>query len=124
MASCSGISADGGRCRAIAGTGSEQRPAHDPARREARRRAASKAAKAKGRANGAGEIQSLKEQLAELYSDVREDRIPPKTAAVAAQVQNVRLRALALERDIREQEELAERIGELERVAEERGWAV
>ena len=124
MASCSGIRADGGRCRGIAGTGSEWCPAHDPARREARKRAASKAAKAKGRANGAGEIQSLKEQLAELYADAREDRIPAKTAAVAAQIQNVRLRALALERDIHQQEELAERIEELERVAEERGWAV
>ena len=124
MASCSGIRADGGRCRGIAGTGSEWCPAHDPARHEARKRAASKAAKAKGRANGAGEIHSLKEQLADLYSAVREEQIPPKTAAVAAQIQNVRLRALALERDIREQEELTERIGELERVAEERGWAV
>jgi hypothetical protein len=42
--------------------------------------------------------------------------------AAVAGLLNIVLRALVLEQDIREQEELAERIEDLEKSAESRGW--
>ena len=96
MASCSGIRADGGRCRGIAGSGSDWCPAHDPARREARKRAASKAARSKVRANGGG-IDGLKRQAREVFEEVRRGEVDPKVGGVLVQALNAQARILELE---------------------------
>lgn len=118
MARCAANKSDGTPCERIVGASQKYCYAHDPYHRDARSRAASKAARSKPNR----ELTALKERLFTLYEDVREGRIEPKTGAVANQILNTRLRVIALERDIREQEELAERIEALEKSAESRGW--
>ena len=65
MRECSGIKANGERCRGIAKAGSDYCPAHDPARTQARREAASKAARAKGPVGEIVEIKACIRELAE-----------------------------------------------------------
>jgi hypothetical protein len=115
MAVCSAIKGNGERCRGIAATGSDYCPAHEPARAEERKRAASKAA----RARHDPEIRELKELLKDLYAAVLEGRVDRAAAAVANQIANTRLRALEVERRIRDQEELEGQMGEIEAMLEE-----
>jgi hypothetical protein len=119
MAGCGGFKADGSPCGRIVGASQTYCYAHDPARAGARRRNASKAARSKP----SRELAELKGRLSALYKDVREGRLDPKVGAVVNQILNTSVRVVTLERDLREQEELAARMGELERIAEERGWA-
>ncbi|MDP9457086.1 MAG: hypothetical protein M3Q60_15210 [Actinomycetota bacterium] len=119
MAGCDGFKPDGSPCGRIVGASQRYCYAHDPARAGARRRNASKAARSKP----SRELATLKGRLSDLYADVREGRLDPKVGAVVNQILNTSVRVVNLERDLREQEELAARIEELERVAEERGWA-
>ena len=118
MASCSGIKADGGRCRAIAIGGSDYCHAHHPDRAGQRRRAASKGGKRGGRGRGSGELGDIKRRLSDLADDVLAGEVEKGVAAVASQVLNVYLRALSVELRVREQQELEERLEELERLLE------
>jgi hypothetical protein len=115
MRGCSAIKENGERCRGIAATGSDYCPAHDPARAEERRRAASKAAKIRHDP----EIREIKGLLKDLYAAVLEGRVERPAAAVANQIANTQLRALEVERRMREQDELEGRLDELETVLEE-----
>src|ERR671932_1703319 len=116
MAKCAANKPDGTPCERIVRASQKYCYAHDPLHQQARSRAARKAARSKPNR----ELSALKEQLFTLYEDVREGRIEPKVGAVVNQVLNTRLRAVALERDIREQEELAERIEALEQKSAEK----
>jgi hypothetical protein len=111
MRNCTAIKANGQRCRGIATSGSDWCPAHDPARAEERSRAASKAAKSLARTP---EITRIKSSLKDLYEDVLEGRVDRSAAAVANQVCNTLLRAIEVERRVREQDELEIRLDELE----------
>src|SRR4051794_14107587 len=89
---------------------------HRPDLAEERRRIASKGGRTGGRGRGvssAGELQEIKNLLKELTDRVTfvegSEYLPANRAAVAAQLINTRLRALELERKIREQEEIIER---------------
>jgi hypothetical protein len=94
---------------------------HDPARAEERRRAASRAGKSKP----SRELAGIKGLLAELTGRVlgKEGKEPLETgrAAVANQLINTRLRAVELERKLKETEEFEERLEALERAAEGNG---
>ena len=114
LSRCSAIKANGERCRGIAVAQSDYCPAHDPTRAEERRRAASKAAKSRSNPG----IREIKQLLKELYSDVLAGRVEPKAAAVAGQIANTQLRAIELERRVREQDELENRLDELEELLE------
>jgi len=95
--------------------GNDYCPAHDPNRQEARRRAASKAGKSKpGR-----ELADIKDLCQDLADRVLRGELETGRAAVANQLTNTRLRALEVERKIRETEEPEERIERLERDAQE-----
>ena len=110
MDRCSGSKPDGSPCERIVGASQTYCHAHDPSRSEQRRRAASKAAKSKPNQEVAGIKQSLKD----LAEDVLEARVGRADAAVVSQIYNVLLRTLEAERKIREQEELMERLEDLE----------
>lgn len=88
--------------------------AHDPANREKRRRMASRAARSKP----SRELSEIKRQLQDLTSRVlKEEGVDPLAtapAAVANQLINTRLRAIELERKVREQDDVLERIAALE----------
>jgi hypothetical protein len=89
---------------------------HDPARADERKRNASRA----GKSRPNRELSDIKTVLYKLTCRVLSSDIPPGPASVANQLTNTRLRAIDLERRIRDQEELEARIGELERDAEQR----
>jgi hypothetical protein len=67
------------------------------------------------RAKPTREISDLKDQLSRLAEDVTTGKVVPKIRAVVNQIINTRLRALEMERSIRETDELASEIDELKR---------
>jgi hypothetical protein len=115
MPRCSGTKRDGGQCTTIVPSPLTHCYQHDPDRAEERRLNASKAA----RARHDPEIREIKRLLKDLYAGVLEGRVERAAAAVANQVANTRLRAIEVERRMREADELEERLDELEGVLEE-----
>jgi hypothetical protein len=110
MAQCAGTKRDGSQCMASVEPGHAYCWWHDPANAQARKQAASRGGK--GKANR--EVPALKKQLEDLVADVLEGRVERGTAAVANQLLNTKLRAIELERKIREQDEVLERLETLE----------
>ncbi len=116
MASCSGIKADGGRCRAQAITGGEWCFNHHPGYEEQRRRRASRGGKRGGRGRPMAELSELKGQLAALYAGVLAGTIEPKVGAVLAQITNGQIRLAEAALKAKEQLEMLQRVEELERL--------
>ena len=114
MSLCSGIKADGGRCRAQAMGASEWCIGHDPDQVEARRRRASKGGKRGGRGRPQAELSDVKRRLSDLVDDVLEGRKDRGDAAVAGQLLNTYIRAVGVELKVREQLEVVERLEALE----------
>ena len=106
-------------CEPIVGSSRQYCYAHDPRYAEERKWVASKAARspAKGRSNT--EIREIKGWLEGLYGAVLEGSVTRQAAAVANQIANTQLRAVELERRVREQDELEGRVDELEDLLEE-----
>jgi hypothetical protein len=125
MTRCIGVKPDGGLCQGIAARDSDYCPAHDPARKEARKRSASKAARAK---KPAREVADVKLEVADLIRQVRSGEMERADAIACGQLYNVVLRAVSVGLQVREQEELQERIERLEGLLEDRnrseasGW--
>lgn len=99
--------------------------AHSPENAEQRRRQASRA----GRSKSSRELAEIKALLSDLTNRVLEgegvEPLETGRAAVANQLLNTRLRAVEVERKIREAEEFEDRLAELERSAGQkggRGW--
>jgi hypothetical protein len=114
MALCSGIRADGGRCKAQAMRNSAFCIGHDPDQVEARRRRATKGGKRGGRGRPSSELARLQRRFEELADKVLSGDIERAAGAVAGQLLNG---ARACVRDglaAREQEELIERLEALE----------
>src|SRR5215212_5365265 len=105
MPQCSAIKANGERCTRIVGASQAYCYAHEPAYASERQRAASKAAKSRSNP----EIREIKGLLKELYGAVLEGHVSRQAAAVANQIANTQLRAIELERRIREHSGLEER---------------
>ncbi len=114
MARCGFIKASGERCK---GTATGQHGlcwAHAPENADQRRRMASRAARSKPNR----ELRDVKALLEDLTERVLSGDLPTGQAAVANQLINTRLRAVELERKIREAEDLEARIEALERAGE------
>ena len=114
MAPCSGIKADGGRCRAQAMRNSGWCIGHDPDQAEARRSRTSKGGKRGGRGRPTGELARLGARFEELAEKVLAGEVDRADGAVAGHLLNG---ARACVRDgltAREQEELVERMEQLE----------
>jgi hypothetical protein len=90
--------------------------AHDPKNAERRRRGASRGGKAKANR----EIPAIKARLEDLTERVLSGDLETGRAAVANQLINTRLRAIEIERKIREAEELEARLEALEGVLKRR----
>ena len=120
MALCSGIKADGGRCKAQAMHGSEWCVGHDPDKAQARRLRASKGGKRGGRGRPQAELSDVKRRIFALVDDVLEGRKDRGDAAVAGQLLNTYIRAVSVELKVREQLEVVERLEVLEASLEER----
>jgi hypothetical protein len=110
---CNAIKANGERCRGVAIERSDWCYQHDPARSEERRRNASLGGKSGGRGRRS-ETSEIKVELAYLTTKVLAGEIETPKVAVANQLINTRLRAVELERKVRETDELEARLRELE----------
>jgi hypothetical protein len=115
MSVCSGIRADGGRCQAQAMRNSEWCINHHPDQAEVRRRRASKGGKRGGRGRPIAELGALRDENADIRRRLLEGELLPNVAAVAVQSINTDIRAVGATLKAREQEELAQRVEELER---------
>src|SRR5687768_11865350 len=98
MAICRATKRDGQPCTLPANGKQGFCWAHDPANREAR----SKRAARGGRAKGNREVVGLKRQLEDLTRDVLAGDVETGRAAVANQLINTHLRAIELERKVKE----------------------
>jgi hypothetical protein len=114
MSVCSGIRADGGRCKAQAIRGSAYCVGHDPNQAEARQRRASKGGKRGGRGRPQADLTDLKRRISEVIDAVLEGSQDRGRAAVAIQGFNALRAVLEQERKIKETEDLEARIQALE----------
>ena len=117
MARCAAVKANGERCRLDATGQQGYCWAHDPANREKRRVRASRGGRAKARA----ELPQLKALLTDLTERVLAGDLETGRTAVANQLINTRLRAIEVERKIRETEEIEERLRALEEALRRNG---
>ncbi len=111
---CPGIKRNGGRCTVGVRPGETWCYNHDPARAEERRRTASTAGKSKP----SRELSGIKALLSDLTEKVIGLEMPSGVAAVANQLINTRLRAVEVERKIKETDDLEARLEELEALLE------
>src|ERR687898_1662913 len=118
MSVCSGIRADGGRCKAQAMRKSAFCVGHDPDKAEARRRRASKGGKRGGRGRPQAELAEVKGILRALVGDVLEGTTDRQDAAVVGQLLNTVIRAIGMEMRVREVDELAREVEELRELVE------
>jgi hypothetical protein len=114
MSLCSGIRADGGRCKAQAIVDSQWCFNHHPDYAAARRRRASKGGKRGGRGRPIAELGALRDENAQIRHRLLEGELLPNVAAVAVQSINTDIRAVGAALKVREQEELIDRLEALE----------
>ena len=112
---CAGTKRDNSPCTATVEPPKRYCWWHDPGNADKRRRAASKAGKSKP----SRELAGIKQRLSDLADDVLAGEVDRAVAAVASQVLNVYLRAVSVELKIREQQEITERLQELETLLEQ-----
>jgi|SRR5215208_802987 hypothetical protein len=118
MRVCSGIKANGERCRAQPMRDSEWCLNHHPDRAEKNRRRSSRGGRRGGRGRPTTELKRLQERFEELAEQVLKGDIPRADGAVAGQLLNG---ARACIRDLLaacEQEEMVERLEALEEALE------
>src|SRR5215207_8842232 len=113
MSICSGIRADGGRCRAQAMRNSEWCINHHPEQAELRRRA-SKGGKRGGRGRPSVELARLQGRFEELADKVLSGEIERGVGAVVGQLLNGARACLRDSLAAREQEELVARMESIE----------
>ena len=120
MGKCTATKPNGEQCNASAIQGSAYCWNHAPEYAAARKRNAAKGGKTAGRGRPQTETASVKMLLEDLTTRVLEGELETGRAAVANQLINTRLRAIELERKIKETEELEARLEELEQALETR----
>ena len=108
---CSGITREGRRCTVSVPGAQEFCHLHDPSRTEERRRLASRA----GRAKGNKEVADLKDEIKSVIADVRAGDLDRNDAAVMIQGYRALKDFIALERQVRETDDLAAEIEQLKR---------
>jgi hypothetical protein len=117
---CTAIKPNGERCKGRAIEGSEWCWNHDPAHAGAHRRHGSKGGKRGGRGRPVAELSSLRVENAEIRERLLKGQLLPGVAAVAIQSINTDIRAVSAALKAREQEELEQRLEDLEKVLEQR----
>ena len=112
---CSAITRGGSRCKLDATTGSYCW-SHAPETAEARKQRGRRG----GKARGASGLSETRRDIRDVIEAVKDGKLERGVGAVMLQGYNVLLRAVEVERRIREQEELAERLELLEQALERR----
>src|SRR5215218_3907971 len=111
MSTCAGITRQGQRCTLSAQGSSGMCWLHDPARADQRHRHASRAARSKGNK----EVSGLKDEIKGVIADVKSGDLDRNDAAVMIQGYRALKDFIALERQVKETDELAAEIEELKR---------
>jgi len=106
---CQALKSDGTSCERIVGASQKYCYSHDKSRATERKVNASKAARSK-----AGELGEVKAKLKQLAEDVLAGDVDRADASVVSQLLGVYLRAVATELKVKEQQEILERVEELE----------
>src|SRR5215204_3933344 len=114
MSVCSGIRADGGRCRAQAMRDSTYCLNHAPNAAELRKRRAWRGGKAGGKGRPNTQVQDVKEKILELTEKVEKGDVLRGDAAVMFQGYNVYLSALRTGLSVTEQQDLRPGVEQLE----------
>ena len=107
---CAAITRAGERCKLDATSGSycwSHAPENTDARKSRARRG--------GKARGAGEMAEVKREIRGVIDDVISEKVDKGVGAVALQGYNTLLRAIELERRVKETDELEAEIAELKR---------
>jgi hypothetical protein len=120
LAKCTAITRGGDRCKGIAIDSSDYCYAHHPDHADDRKRAAQKGGKRGGRGRPIAELASLRNENADIRRRLLEGELLPNVAAVAVQSINTEIRAVGATLKAREQEEIAERLDDLETLLEQR----
>jgi hypothetical protein len=125
MPRCIGKKADGSACERIVKASQRYCFAHDPSTAAQRKNNAAKAARAKAKARSGtlGEIDKTKGLVQGLIVRLLDGRVSRGEATAAFQGLNTLLRAIELERSVREVEVLEAEIKELRQALERRGLA-
>ena len=119
MAKCSGITQAGTACKGIPIDGSQWCYVHHPDHAEERRRHGSKGGRRGGRGRPVAELGSLRDENADIRRRLLEGELPANVAAVAIQSINTDIRAVGATLKAREEEELTQRLEELETLLEQ-----
>lgn len=115
---CSAIKSGGERCRLEATHGSYCW-SHAPETADERRRRARRGGKSGGRGRPQAELADIKGRLSDLADQVLAGEVDRSDAAVAGQLLNTVIRAVGIELKVKEQQDLIERLEELERLTED-----
>ncbi len=107
---CQGVKADGSPCERIVGARQQWCYSHDPAKAEERRATASKAAKSKPLA----EVAEIKQEIRTIMREIRDKELDRGDGAVLLQGAGMFLKAVATGLKVQEQQELVERLEEVE----------
>ena len=118
MGKCSGITRAGTACRGIPIDGSQYCYVHHPDHDQERRRHGARGGKRGGRGRPVAELAALRTENASLRDRLLEGELAPNVAAVAVQSLNTDARLVVAALKAREQEELVERLEELEALIE------
>ena len=110
MARCTFIKPGGERCKGVPVRASTLCAAHHPDYRERRRSGARRG----GKARGAGELAQIKSEIRTVIEAVQEMKLNRSVGAVVFQGYNTLLRAVEVERKVREVDEIDERIAAME----------
>ena len=118
MSVCAAIKPDGARCKARAMKGSQWCFNHHPDYSQERQRNASKGGRRGGRGRPVSELSRLQARFEELAEQVLSGEVERGVGAVAAQLLNGARACVATRLKAIEQEEVLERLEELEQIVE------
>jgi DNA-binding IclR family transcriptional regulator len=114
MAKCAAITQSGTACKGIPIDASGYCYAHHPDHTEERKRHGSKGGRRGGRGRPIAELKALRDENADIRKRLLEGELLPGVASVAIQSLNTDIRAVDVSMKAKEQEELIERLEELE----------
>jgi hypothetical protein len=120
LSRCAAIKASGERCKGMAMEGSEWCWNHHPSYADERRRHGARGGKRGGRGRPIAERGTLRDENADIRRRLLEGELLPNVAAVAIQSLNCDIRAVATTLKAKEQEEVVERLEDLEEALEQR----
>ncbi|MDP9437759.1 MAG: hypothetical protein M3P49_03290 [Actinomycetota bacterium] len=111
---CAHIKGNGSRCQAFPMRNEQWCYGHHPRLGEVRAENGRRGGRRAGRGRGSAEVGAIREQLRELVALVRSGEVDRGDAAVCGQLLGTSLRAIEVGRKLQEQEDLLQRLTELE----------